>query len=95
MRATSCVDKLGCLQDVERHRDFAACSMNGFYTLLNMVWQLPAALCIQKGLNLGDQVKYQGQILYVAQKHINARGCGVCSLRLLYIQFPRSVLNPF
>ena len=83
MRATSCVDKLGCLQDVESHRDFAACLMNGLYTSLNMAWQLPAALCLQKGLNLGDQVKYQ--ILYAAQKHINARGCGVCSLRNCYI----------
>ena len=54
-----------------------ATEMNGLYTSLNMAWQLPAALCLQKGPNLGDQVKYQGQILYTAQNHIKARGCGV------------------
>ena len=55
----------------ESHSESAAIAP----TELNMAWQLPAALCLQKGLNLGDQVKYQ--ILYAAQKHINARGCGV------------------
>ena len=59
--------------------------MNGLCTLLNMAWQLPAALCLQKGPNLGDKVKYQSQILYRAQNHIKARGCGVMlPQKLLY-----------
>ena len=49
MRAVSCLDKSGCLQDVEGCRDFLACLMNGLGVhVLMHKWEQPKnmTLCV-------------------------------------------------